>query len=78
VTVSAQPFTKTNSMSLKGKEISIGESIIIPNAIKTLETTISITRKGRNNKKPMVKQHEQTTDCCLYISVSSRQSGKQV
>jgi hypothetical protein len=52
-TVSAQPSTKTKSRSLKGKETSIGESIIIPKAIKIDAITISITKNGRKSKNPI-------------------------
>ena len=41
-----QPSTNTKSMSLNGIEIIIGESIIMPMAIKTLATTKSITKNG--------------------------------
>ena len=48
-TVIAHPSTKTKSNNLNGNEISIGESIIIPNDINMEEITISITRKGKKN-----------------------------
>jgi hypothetical protein len=45
----------TNIKSLNGSEINMGDSIIMPRDIKILETTMSITRNGRNSKKPIVK-----------------------
>ncbi len=51
----AQPSIKTNNINLKGREISIGESIIIPMAIKTLATTRSMIKKGIKIKKPIWK-----------------------
>ena len=41
-----QPSTKTNNMSLNGIEIIMGDSIIMPMDIKTLETMRSMTTKG--------------------------------
>src|SRR5947199_5344815 len=41
-----QPSTSTNSMSLKGREMSTGESIIMPIDMSTLATTMSMIRKG--------------------------------
>ena len=41
-----QPSTSTNSMSLKGMEIIMGDSIIMPIDIKTLAMIRSITTKG--------------------------------
>jgi hypothetical protein len=41
-----QPSTNTNNINLKGMEIIIGESIIIPIDMSTLDTTRSITTKG--------------------------------
>ena len=49
-TVIAQPSTRTNNNNLKGSEISIGLSIIIPSDISTEAITISITRNGRNKE----------------------------
>jgi hypothetical protein len=40
------PSTSTKSMSLKGMEIIMGDTIIIPIDINTLATTKSITTKG--------------------------------
>ena len=51
-TSSAQPSTNTNTMSLKGSEIIMGDSIIMPMAISTLATTRSITRNGKKIMKP--------------------------
>ena len=53
--VRAHPSTITNIKSLNGSETSIGDSIIMPRDIRILETTISITRKGKNNRNPIVK-----------------------
>ncbi len=44
--IKLQPSMSTNSISLNGIDIIIGESIIIPIDIKTLATTISIMMKG--------------------------------
>jgi hypothetical protein len=41
-----QPSTSTNNINLKGIEIIIGESIIMPMDIKTLATIKSMTTKG--------------------------------
>ena len=43
----------TNNKILKGKATSIGDNIIIPNDINTEATTISITKNGKNSKKPI-------------------------
>ena len=51
--VMAQPSTSTNNKSLKGREINIGESIIIPNDIKIEAITISITKNGKKIRKPI-------------------------
>jgi len=51
--VMAHPSTKTKRSSLNGKEIKIGLSIIMPKDIKTEAITISITKKGKNSKKPI-------------------------
>jgi hypothetical protein len=45
-TIKVQPSTSTNSMSLNGIEIIIGDSIIIPIDINTLATTRSMTTNG--------------------------------
>jgi hypothetical protein len=50
-----QPSTITNSNILKGIDIIIGGSIIIPIDIKVLDTTISIIKKGIYRKKPISK-----------------------
>ena len=44
--MSIQPSAKTNSMSLNGIEIIMGESIIMPIDISTLATTRSIITNG--------------------------------
>ena len=49
----AHPSTSTNNNNLNGKETSIGDSIIIPKDIKIDAITISITRNGKNSKKPI-------------------------
>ena len=49
----AQPSTSTNSISLNGNEISMGDNIIIPIDIRTLETTRSMIRKGMKIRKPI-------------------------
>ena len=48
-------ITNTNNKILNGKATNIGESIIIPNDIKTDATTISITKNGKKSKKPIWK-----------------------
>ena len=50
-----QPSTSTNNINLKGKEIIIGDNIIIPIDIKTLATTRSIMTKGIYIKNPIIK-----------------------
>ena len=50
-----QPSTKTNSSNLKGSEINIGESIIIPSDISIEEITMSITKNGKNMRNPIWK-----------------------
>ena len=51
--VSAQPSTSTNSKSLNGREMIVGDSIIMPSAISTLATTRSMTRNGRKIRNPI-------------------------
>ena len=51
--MSDQPSISTNSISLNGSEIMMGDSIIIPSDMRTAATTKSMTRKGTNNKKPI-------------------------
>jgi hypothetical protein len=50
---SDQPSTSTNSMILKGSEMSTGESIIMPIDISTLATTRSMITNGMNSRKPI-------------------------
>ena len=50
-----QPSTSTNSMILKGSEMSTGESIIMPIDISTLATTRSMITNGMNSRKPIWK-----------------------
>ena len=47
------PSTNTNSNSLNGRAISIGDNIIIPSDIKIEAITMSITKKGKNKRKPI-------------------------
>ena len=54
-TVIAHPSTRTKSNNLKGKEINIGDNIIIPRDIKIDAMTISITKKGKKIKNPISK-----------------------
>ena len=49
----AQPSSRSNSSSLKGRETNIGLSIIIPKDIRVDAITISITKKGKNKRKPI-------------------------
>ena len=51
--VIAHPSTKTNKSNLNGREISIGDNIIIPRDIKIDAMTISITKNGKKIKKPI-------------------------
>ena len=44
--IKPQPSTNTNNINLKGMEIIMGDSIIMPMDISTLETIRSITTKG--------------------------------
>jgi hypothetical protein len=53
--ISDHPSMRTKSINLKGREIIIGDSIIIPIDIKTAATTRSMTRNGTNNKNPIWK-----------------------
>src|SRR3546814_13566423 len=50
--VSAHPSTSTNSSSLNGMEMIVGDSIIMPSAISVDATTRSMIRKGRKIMKP--------------------------
>ena len=50
-----QPSTSTKKISLKGKEIITGGSIIMPIDMSTEATTISMIKKGTNTKKPISK-----------------------
>src|ERR1035438_936885 len=50
-----QPSASTNSISLKGSEMSTGDSIIMPSDIRTLATIMSMMRKGRKTRKPIWK-----------------------
>src|SRR6266851_4781204 len=52
-TIRCQPSAITNSSSLNGSEMLVGGSIIMPIDISTLETTMSITRKGTMIRKPI-------------------------
>ena len=51
--VSAQPSTSTNSNSLNGIEMIVGDSIAMPSDISTVATTRSMTMKGRKIRKPI-------------------------
>jgi hypothetical protein len=51
--ISSQPSISTKKISLNGKLTTTGGSIIMPMPISTEETTRSITRKGRNSRKPI-------------------------
>src|SRR6185369_14470843 len=51
--VSAQPSTSTNKSSLNGIEMIVGESIIMPSAIRVEATTMSMMRNGRKIMKPI-------------------------
>src|SRR3546814_2044537 len=51
--VSAQPSTSTNNRSLKGMEMIVGESIIMPSAIRVEATTRSMIRNGRKIRNPI-------------------------
>src|SRR5678809_518652 len=50
-----QPSARTNSISLNGRAISTGDSIIMPSDISTLATIMSMMRKGRKTRKPIWK-----------------------
>jgi hypothetical protein len=47
------PSTITNNISLSGKEITTGGSVIILIDVSTEETTISSTRNGNAIKNPI-------------------------
>src|SRR6185369_188146 len=49
------PSASTNSISLNGREISTGDSIIMPMDISTLATTMSMIKKGMKIMKPIWK-----------------------
>ena len=51
--VSAQPSTSTNSSSLNGIDMIVGDSIIMPSAISADATIRSMIRKGRKIRKPI-------------------------
>ena len=51
----AHPSTRTNNNNLKGSETNIGDNIIIPKDMRMDAITISITKKGKNNKNPIWK-----------------------
>jgi hypothetical protein len=55
LTIRFQPSTITKSSILKGIDIIMGGSIIIPIDIKVLDTTISIIKNGIYKKKPISK-----------------------
>jgi hypothetical protein len=44
---SAQPSANANTISFKGKENIMGETITIPSEVKILATAKSITKKGK-------------------------------
>src|SRR3954462_7572563 len=46
-----QPSTATNRNSLSGRDISVGETIIIPIAMRMFETMMSMTKNGRKGGK---------------------------
>src|SRR5207248_808364 len=54
-TTSAHPSTITNSRSLNGSDTSTGGSIIMPIDMSDELTIRSMTRKGTNTTKPMMK-----------------------
>lgn len=47
------PSTSTNRSSLNGRDTSIGDNIIIPSDIRIDAITMSITKNGKNSKKPI-------------------------
>lgn len=49
----AQPSTSTNNMTLNGRLMMIGDSIIMPMAMSTLATTRSMTRNGMKSMNPI-------------------------
>src|SRR4051812_49509909 len=51
--VRAQPSTRTKRRSLNGIDTMVGDSIIMPSAIKVEATTRSMMRKGRKIRKPI-------------------------
>ena len=54
-TIRCQPSTSTKSINLKGRDIRMGGSIIMPMLKSTLATTISIIRKGTYSTNPIMK-----------------------
>src|SRR5579875_54792 len=51
----SQPSTRTNSRILKGSEMKVGGSMIMPMLISTDETIRSMIRNGRKMRKPIWK-----------------------
>src|SRR3546814_1580819 len=76
--VSAQPSTRTNSSSLNGSEMIVGDSIIMPRLISTVATTRSMTMKGRKMRKPiwnavlssLVRSEEHTSELQSLMRIS--------
>ena len=50
---SVQPSIKTKNRTLKGSDMTVGGSIIMPIDMVTVATTMSITRNGRAIRKPI-------------------------
>ena len=89
---SAQPSTSTNSMSLKGREMSTGESIIMPIDMSTLATTRSMITNGMKIRKPIRKdglqlardegRHQQAERhvlrCCEALAAGDAHEGGDV
>jgi len=53
LTTKYHPSARTNKRSFKGKLIITGGNMIMPMDRRTEPTTRSITRNGRNNRKPI-------------------------
>ena len=66
-----QPSTSTKKISLKGKEIITGGSIIMPMDMSTEATTISMIKKGTNTKKPISKARVLRTPYSVMDQVST-------
>ena len=83
------PSTSTNNISFIGSETITGDIIIMPIDIRTLATTMSMTRKGMKMMKPDLEcrfqfagdecRDQYTASACprLFYLLDSGQSGEK-